>query len=308
MRRSLEEISKDLKEIENVITATEIAVRNAHKADQATSKRRRSNKTMPNKENKTPSPTGRQSALSGASQKTSPVTYKLNSFKRQRQKMRSPRLTNSKLYFRNGRIGCLEADQHGSNIQGTHALVKHILRYVNEKPLVSPESVRRVLNGTKTPTSSPVSLTTTTTPPPVPLPPMKASLAASNCAMASASAKQSGESVLLPGEVPEECPADVVVKSYSICSNNTANDSHSQRRPQSEGSSMTENTMSQPLVDDDEQDVQICYDELPDILNDEQNFGPELVKSDFAAVAPEEEVPTDRRFSATRYVCRANRV
>ncbi|XP_054738570.1 cyclic nucleotide-gated cation channel beta-3 [Anastrepha obliqua] len=304
MRRSLEEISKDLKEIENVITATEIAVRNANKADQAPKRRR--NKAMPNKENKTPSPTERQA--NGVSQKSSPVTYKLNSFKRQRQKMRSPRLTNSKLYFRNGRIGCLEAEQHGSNIQGTHALVKDILKYVNEKPLVSPESVRRVLNGTKT--STPASPTTPLT---------NASSVATGCALE----EQRCEPVLLPGEVPDE--SDVVVGiNFSRCSNNTiTNGSNSQRRPQSEGSSMTENTMSQPLVDDDEQDVQICYDELPDILNDEQNFGPELVKSDFAAVAPEEETPTDRRFSATslnsdvrdqvrhlvrRFTARANKV
>lgn len=293
MRRSLEEISKDIKEIENVITATEIAVRNANKADPPL--RRRRNKALPNKENKTPSPTERQTH-SGA-QKSSPVTFKVHSFKRQRQKMRSPRLTNSKLYFRNGRIGCLEADQHGSNIQSTHALVKDILKYVHEKPLVSPESVRRVLNGTKTPT--PTTLTTTTTP---------TTVETDATTVGQAPEQACGAVVLLPGEVPDENDDDVVVNGlngFSSVSNNVnVRDSSSHRRGPSVGSSMTENTTSQSqsqlLVDDDEQDVQICYDELPDILNDEQNFGPELVKSDFAAVEPEAETATDRRFSATR--------
>uniref|UniRef100_A0A0A1WW40 Cyclic nucleotide-gated cation channel beta-3 n=1 Tax=Zeugodacus cucurbitae TaxID=28588 RepID=A0A0A1WW40_ZEUCU len=316
MRRSLEEISKDIKEIENVITATEIAVRNANKAEPPL--RRRRSKALPNKENKTPSPTARQTH--SGTQRSSPVTFKVHSFKRQRQKMRSPRLTNSKLYFRNGRIGCLEADQHGSNVQSTHALVKDILKYVHEKPLVSPESVRRVLNGTKTP--SPTASTTTSTP----TTPTAVETDAASVEQVPAQACEAV--VLLPGEVPDE--QDVVVvnglNGFSSSSNNVnVPDSSSHRRGPSVGSSMTENTTSQspPLVDDDEQDVQICYDELPDILNDEQNFGPELVKSDFAAVEPEAETATDRRFSATslnedvrdqvrhlvrRFTARANKV
>ncbi|XP_018787726.1 PREDICTED: cyclic nucleotide-gated cation channel beta-3 [Bactrocera latifrons] len=319
MRRSLEEISKDIKDIENVITATEIAVRNANKAEPPL-KRRRS-KALPNKENKTPSPTERQTHSS--TQKSSPVTFKVHSFKRQRQKMRSPRLTNSKLYFRNGRIGCLEADPHGSNVQSTHALVKDILKYVHEKPLVSPESVRRVLDGTKTPT--PHSSTTTTTTPTTP------TTVETDAATVGQASEQACEAVvLLPGAVPVENDDDVVVCGLNGCSSGGSNnvnmpDSSSHRRGPSVGSSMTENTtsQSQALVDDDEQDVQICYDELPDILNDEQNFGPELVKSDFAAVEPETETATDRRFSATslnedvrdqvrhlvrRFTARANKV
>ncbi|XP_012154767.1 cyclic nucleotide-gated cation channel beta-3 [Ceratitis capitata] len=335
MRRSLEEISKDIKEIENVITATEIAVRNANKAEPML--RRRRSKALPNKENKTPSPIER--LAHGGVQKSTPVTFKVNSFKRQRQKIRSPRLTNSKLYFRNGRIGCLEADPHGSNVQSTHALVKDILKYVHEKPLVSPESVRRVLNGSNTPnsasssssSSSSTATTTTTTAP------TSASTTPATCETDAAAppvcgvngmAMQSAEPVvLLPGEVADEQDV-VVLNSFSRDSNatniNESSNSH-HRRATSVASSMTENTtsQSQPLVDDDEQDVQICYDELPDILNDEQNYGPELVKSDFAAVEPEEESATDRRFSATslnadvrdqvrhlvrRFTARANKV
>ncbi|XP_011204237.2 cyclic nucleotide-gated cation channel beta-3 [Bactrocera dorsalis] len=317
MRRSLEEISKDIKEIENVITATEIAVRSANKAEPPL-KRRRS-KALPNKENKTPSPTERQTHSS--TQKSSPVTFKVHSFKRQRQKMRSPRLTNSKLYFRNGRIGCLEADPHGSNVQSTHALVKDILKYVHEKPLVSPESVRRVLDGTKTLTPQSSTTTTPTTPTTV----------ETDVATVGQASEQACEAVVsLPGAVPDENDNDVVVCGLNGCAsggNNNVNmpDSSSHRRGPSVGSSMTENTtsQSQALVDDDEQNVQICYDELPDILNDEQNFGPELVKSDFAAVEPETETATDRRFSATslnedvrdqvrhlvrRFTARANKV
>lgn len=298
MRRSLEEISKDIKDIENVITATEIAVRNANKAEPPL--RRRRSKALPNKENKTPSPTQRQTHT--GMQKSSPVTFKVHSFKRQRQKLRSPRLTNSKLYFRNGRIGCLEADQHGSNVQSTHALVKHILKYVHEKPLVSPESVRRVLNGTMTPTPTSSTTTITTSTPTTPT-----TVETDAATIGQASEQVCEAAVLLPGAVPDENDDDVVVNGLNGCSSGGSNnfkvsDSSSHRRGTSVGSSMTENTtsQSQALVDDDEQDVQICYDELPDMLNDEQNFGPELVKSDFAAVEPETETATDRRFSATR--------
>lgn len=152
IRRSLEELSKDIKEIEDFLTATENVMRAEKEQDrwlqqqQILIKRHKfaaaAKGGCVNKENKTPSPKLRRH--NSGSQKSPTVTYKIHSYKnRSKVRPHSPRFVNSKLYFRNGRIGCLEAEKMGSNIESTHALVKHILKYENEKPLVSPESVRR---------------------------------------------------------------------------------------------------------------------------------------------------------------------
>lgn len=161
VRRSLEEISKDIREIEDFLTVTENIIQREKERDKelyAREKRRKSEQNTrarlsPNKENKSPSP--KPFRLRPNSQKSPPVTYKINSYKntiRRGAKPLSPRCRfKSKLYFRNGKIGCLDAEQTVSNIESTHALVKHILKYENEKPLVSPESVRRALECTSPP-------------------------------------------------------------------------------------------------------------------------------------------------------------
>ncbi|XP_055855198.1 cyclic nucleotide-gated cation channel beta-3 [Episyrphus balteatus] len=233
VRKSLEEISKDIKEIEDFLTVTENIIRREKERDRelyAREKRRKLEEkqrrksgeiSSPNKENKTPSPLKKTPATSRKNSQRG-ITYKINSFKTKRSKPGSPRFLNSKLYFRNGKIGCLEAEQNASNIESTHALVKHILQYENEKPLVSPESVRKVLN---------------------------------EC--------------LLPGQVPfeeyEDSGRPLMIEARKVAQEVTFPEE-------------TDDNLSQPMenevveeIDCDERDVQICYNESPDLPNEEKN-------------------------------------
>ncbi|XP_065367499.1 cyclic nucleotide-gated cation channel beta-3 [Calliphora vicina] len=252
VRKSLEEISKDIKEIEDFVTATEIVLREEKEMDRAEMKKKRSKgEFSPNKENKSPSPKNMSRQNSAKS-----INYKINSFRNRKKKPGSPRFINSRLYFRNGRIGCLEAENAASNVESTHALVKHILKYENEKPLVSPDSVRRVLNAEP---ASPTSV---------------AEAPARRVSTASTAP------CTLPGQIIEDLKRQdeesfEIQPSHDVITKATGKvlldleDSGVHNSPQTEsfGSS------SQPLVDEDEQDVQICYDELPEIPNEEQNMG-----------------------------------
>ncbi|XP_023309258.2 cyclic nucleotide-gated cation channel beta-1 [Lucilia cuprina] len=252
VRKSLEEISKDIKEIEDFLTATENVLREEKELDKAEMKKKRSKvEGSPNKENKSPSPKSMSRKNSAKS-----INYKINSFRNRKKKPGSPRFINSRLYFRNGRIGCLEAENAASNVESTHALVKHILKYENEKPLVSPESVRRVLSAA------------------APSPPPLAEVRPRRVSTASTAP------CTLPGQIIEDLKRqdeesfemqpsqDVITKATGKVLLDLE-DSGVQNSPQTEsfGSS------NQPLVDEDEQDVQICYDEMPEIPNEEQNMG-----------------------------------
>lgn len=256
MRRSLEEISKDIKEIEDFITVTEHVLKQERELDAEVELKRKRVKVegSPNKENKTPSPPNRSRRNSSKT-----VTYKINSFRNRKKKCGSPRFLNSRLYFRNGRIGCLEAENASSNVESTHALVKHILKYENEKPLVSPESVRRVLNAA-----------------PKYSPPMAAAPPVSTRRQSTAS----NTTYSLPGQVIENsCGQEEAFEMQplqdDVISKATGKvlldpgDSGVHNSPQTDSFGSN----SQPLVDEDEQDVQICYDELPELPNEEENIG-----------------------------------
>uniref|UniRef100_A0A1I8PNQ9 Cyclic nucleotide-binding domain-containing protein n=1 Tax=Stomoxys calcitrans TaxID=35570 RepID=A0A1I8PNQ9_STOCA len=252
VRRSLEEISKDIKEIEDFLTVTEHVLKKEREMEaevEMEMKRKRTKaECSPNKENKTPSPPNRSRRNSSKS-----VTYKINSFRNRKKKCNSPRLFNSRLYFRNGKIGCLEAENATCNVQSTHALVKHILKYENEKPLVSPESVRRVLSAV--PQNSPPAVETrrksAANEPACPLPGQVVEKRHSReeafemQPLSDAITKATGKVLLDPGD----------------------SGVHNSPQTESYGSN------SQPLVDEDEQDVQICYDELPELPNEEHNLG-----------------------------------
>ncbi|XP_011291278.1 cyclic nucleotide-gated cation channel beta-3 [Musca domestica] len=256
VRRSLEEISKDIKEIEDFLTVTEQVLKQERELDMQMEleqkKKQGSKDGSPNKENKSPSPTGNRSRRNS----TKSVTYKINSFRNRKKKNGSPRFLNSRLYFRNGRIGCLEAENATSNVESTHALVKHILKYENEKPLVSPESVRRVLSAG--PSDSPPMTESRT--------PRKLSGLNAN-------------HTTLPGQVSENPNGreesfemqplqDVISKAAGkVLLDHGDSGVHNSPQTESFGSN------SQPLVDEDEQDVQICYDELPELPNEEHNMG-----------------------------------
>lgn len=126
-RKNLEEISKDIKEIEDFLTVSENIIH--HK-------------------NPTSLTINSLQTRRGGIQKSS--AFKINSYKPlKKTKISCSNLSNSKLYFRNGRIGCVEADKNISNVESTHALIKNILKYESEKPLVSPENVEKVLNEIK---------------------------------------------------------------------------------------------------------------------------------------------------------------
>ncbi|XP_030384932.1 cyclic nucleotide-gated cation channel beta-3 [Scaptodrosophila lebanonensis] len=238
VRRSLEEISKDIKEIEQFLTATEQVMQREKQVEQAKEQIKRK-RDYPNKENKTPSPTKK-------------VTYKINAYKvpQRRQRPNSPHFYYSRLYLRNGRIGCVEAEKQANNIESTHALVKKILRYEHEKPLVSPASVRRVLTGRGRATTEAIDLT--------PLP-GAVPLEVQRQAELTAATGQ----VIIPKE-PDHC-----------------------------------DSVSQAVfdVDDDEQDVQICYNESPELQNEDRNIravrSPSLNTSEIVAVLEaDEDVPT----------------
>ncbi|EDW00864.1 cGMP-gated cation channel alpha-1 [Drosophila grimshawi] len=234
VRRSLEEISNDIKEIEQFVSATEqLMQREKEQELQAIQNRKR------DKENKTPSPAKR-------------ISYKINAYKapQRRQRPHSPRFFHSRLYFRNGRIGCVDAERSGQigNIESTHALVKHILKH--EKPLVSPESVRRVLQ------------------------------------------PQYVELTPLPGAVEE--PIDPVAARREA------------ELRSATGQVLLEPTepdnSSQPVADEDEQDVQICYNESPEQQNNDRNMrttrSSSLNESEIVAVV-EADTNVNHRASST---------
>jgi len=214
VRRSLEEISKDIKEIEQFVSATEQMLQR-EKEQERQIEQLSSSQRKRDKENKTPSPPKR-------------ISYKINAYKapHRRQRPNSPRFYHSRLYFRNGRIGCLDAERsgQGSNIESTHALVKHILKH--EKPLVSPDSVRRVLQ------------------------------------------PQYIEMTPLPGAVIE--PDPIAAQRAAELRSATGQVILEPTPQKTEPDQCDES--SQPTEDEDEQDVQICYNESPEQQNNDRNL------------------------------------
>lgn len=151
IRCSLEEISKDIQEIEDFITVTEDILKREKERDKEFYARERQRRfeeiqkyrdgpcDRSNKENKSPSAMQRKYSLK------SPI-YKINSAKYRKSKSGSPnKAKRSRLYFKNGRIGCMDSDDFSANIQSTHQLVKEIIQSENNSPLVSPENVNRIL-------------------------------------------------------------------------------------------------------------------------------------------------------------------
>ncbi|XP_068144584.1 cyclic nucleotide-gated channel alpha-4 isoform X2 [Drosophila tropicalis] len=224
VRRSLEEISKDIKEIEQFVSATEAIFEQEKAQEQQLQLQLKEREreleqkaARRDKENKTPSPVKK-------------TTYKINAFKTpgRRHRPHSPRFYHSRLYFRNGRIGCVDSEPSQSNIGATHALVKHILK--NEKPLVSPDSVRRVLE--------PECFEMTPLPGAVPIHhvnPIEPEVDPIAVQRAEELAAATGQVVLPELDQCDPC--------------------------------------SQPIIDEDEKDVQICYNESPELQNEDRNLG-----------------------------------
>ncbi|KAH8316249.1 hypothetical protein KR067_002914, partial [Drosophila pandora] len=229
VRRSLEEITKDVKEIEQFLSATEELLQKEKQQEE-----QQERALSANKENKSPSP-------------VRPITYKINAYKAppRRHRPGSPRFYQSRLYFRNGRIGCVESSENQNNVGATHALVKHILRH--EKPLVSPDSVRRVLQ------------------------------------------PETIEMTPLPGAVPEIVPDPIAVQRAEELAAATGQ----VVLEDEEEEEAVEETV-QPVIDEDEQDVQICYNESPELQNEDRNVRaqrtPSINESEIVAVEADREI------------------
>ncbi|KAG4065261.1 hypothetical protein HA402_012703 [Bradysia odoriphaga] len=151
VRCSLEEISKDIQEIEDFITVTEDIIKREKERDKEFYARERQRRfeeiqkyrdgtcDRSNKENKSPPTSQRKYSLK------SPI-FKINSARHRKSKSGSPnKVKRSRLYFKNGRIGCMDSDDFSANIQSTHQLVKEIIQSENNSPLVSPENVNKIL-------------------------------------------------------------------------------------------------------------------------------------------------------------------
>ncbi|XP_052872458.1 cyclic nucleotide-gated cation channel beta-3 [Anopheles cruzii] len=135
LHKSLEEISKDIRELEDFISVTEEILRREREQDEQMTLRERQRKAAertiqlirskcsPAKKclNRSGPPDGKRGLRS--------PTYKVNITQKRRIKSFSPKgCYKSKLYFRNGKIGCQEAEENAvSNLRSTHELVKRII-------------------------------------------------------------------------------------------------------------------------------------------------------------------------------------
>lgn len=173
LRRSLKEITDDIKKMEDFITLTEDIIRRERERDREFYLRERRRKISENqinnarkhlfqvptnkqlavppstndtqmvrhkKENKTPTSFRKKFSYRLSSNKIgckanltkkSTTTYKINGTKSNRRLLKlSPRKCKSRLYFRNGKIGCINADENmtdsRTNIEKTHAIIKYI--------------------------------------------------------------------------------------------------------------------------------------------------------------------------------------
>lgn len=131
--KSLEEISKDIKELEDFISVTEEIMKREREFDEQLYKRERQRKVFEKKmqqiKNKC-SPTKICFGRTDSSRVKSP-TFKVNITQKRRIKSLSPKSYKSKLYFRNGKIGCQEAEEAVSNLKSTHEIVKRIINDEN---------------------------------------------------------------------------------------------------------------------------------------------------------------------------------
>ncbi|XP_058118358.1 cyclic nucleotide-gated channel rod photoreceptor subunit alpha [Anopheles ziemanni] len=141
LHKSLEEISKEIRELDDFITVTEDILRREREQDELISLRERQRKAaertiqlIRNKCSPTKKCFNRSTTTTQDGQKKvirSP-TYKVNITQKRRIKSYSPKGGyKSKLYFRNGKIGCQEAENSVSNLRSTHELVKRIINDEN---------------------------------------------------------------------------------------------------------------------------------------------------------------------------------
>ena len=140
LHKSLDEISKDIKELEDFITVTEDILRKERELDEQLYVREKQRKVNERKLTLIKNKCSPQKMVkaNGHAKCKSP-TYKVNITQKRRIKQFSPKKYKSRLYFKNGKIGCIEAENAVSNLRSTHEIVKNIINN-KENMLVSLET------------------------------------------------------------------------------------------------------------------------------------------------------------------------
>jgi hypothetical protein len=143
LRKSLEEISNNIKELEDFISVTEDIMKQDRERDmelytRERQRRKNNNSMSPPSYKRTPPVRRAQASVK------SPV-FKIRIAQERIRKTNSPKSKRSRLYFKNGKIGCAEAERCVSNITSTHRIVKEIIGKEQLCPLVSDESVQKAL-------------------------------------------------------------------------------------------------------------------------------------------------------------------
>ncbi|XP_055705219.1 cyclic nucleotide-gated cation channel beta-3 [Phlebotomus papatasi] len=142
----IDELSTKIKDIEDFMTVTEQVLKQ---------ERRRDNTKLFDRDSRRGSRTSAEIIpLKDCSVGSRPVS-RLMSFQEKpmspphsvvrQTKSGSPKGLRTRLYFRNGRVGCAEADVDAHNVQNTHALVRHIIAKEHVEPLVPLDCVNRIL-------------------------------------------------------------------------------------------------------------------------------------------------------------------
>ncbi|GAB0095457.1 cyclic nucleotide-gated cation channel beta-3 [Sergentomyia squamirostris] len=139
----IDELSTKIKDIEDFMTVTEQVLKQERRSENRKLFERRSSELIPLQESTTMMmgrPVGRLMSF-----QEKPSINTTHSVVRQ-TKSGSPKGLRTRLYFRNGRVGCAEADVDAHNVQRTHALVRHIIAKETAEPLVPIECVNRILS------------------------------------------------------------------------------------------------------------------------------------------------------------------
>lgn len=157
LNKSLEEISRELKEIEDCFTVAEEILQKEKERDKQLYDRERQRRTTPSDDpfascdSDNSNSTRKYSSSSQRSRgrrsppQTGTPTYAIYSPTNCRV-TKSPTFCQSRLYFKNGKVGCEDAEKQGTNVNTTHQIVKRIIKNENEHPLVSSESVQKILS------------------------------------------------------------------------------------------------------------------------------------------------------------------
>lgn len=157
LNKSLEEISRELKEIEECFTVAEEILQKEKDRDKQLYDRERQRRTnsfdekLPTSCDSGSSSRKNSSSSSKSRGQHSPPQSrsglpKYAIYSPSNRSIKSPTFCKSRLFFKNGKVGCEGAEKVGTNVNKTHQIVKQIIRKENNNPLVSSESVQKILS------------------------------------------------------------------------------------------------------------------------------------------------------------------